>query len=146
MRFLASVVLLVLLTGCAGADKPAADPADEAVASADPLDGSSWRLLHVRKTSVPDGVTITAEFAAGRVSGRAGCNRYFAGYRADGGVLEIGPVGATKMMCPDEVMAWEHEFTASLEAAATYRMEGDRLLIIRADGEHLTFAPALPGS
>ena len=91
-------------------------------------------------------MTITAEFAEGRVTGRAGCNRYFADYQFTDGTLKIGPVGATKMMCPDEVMDWETEFLTSLESAVRYEFADDRLLIIREDGEHLTFAPAKPGS
>ncbi|RKZ11448.1 hypothetical protein DRQ50_13580 [bacterium] len=142
MRILLGTLMLILLAGCGGSKESADDPE----ATVDPLEGSSWQLLFVRKSAVPDGVTITAQFTEGRITGRAGCNRYFADYSFNEGVLEIGPVGTTKMMCPEEVMVWETEFVNSLESAVRYQFDGDRLLIIREDGEHLTFDPATPGT
>ena len=57
MKPLFGLVLILLLSACGGGDEPADDPA--AKAAADPLAGTSWRLLHIRKTSIPEDITIT---------------------------------------------------------------------------------------
>jgi len=145
MKSILGLALILILAACGGGDGEGGDSRDNRRPTAT-LQDTCWQLEHVRKTSVPADVTISATFVDGKISGRSGCNSYFSSYELGEGTITIGPVGGTKMMCPDDVMKWEAEFTAFLEAAATYRIDGDRLLIFRKDGEALTFEPAKPGS
>lgn len=71
----------------------------------------------------------------GTVNGNAGCNRFFGPFveRAGHG-LEIGPVGATKMACPGDIMEGENSFFAAMASARTFKRDGDRLHLIDADG------------
>lgn len=89
---------------------------------------------------------LTATFDLERVSGESGCNNYFAGYSVDGDTLTISQAGSTMMACePAELMQQEADFLAALQSAATYTIDGDRLLIANADGETvLTFRATEP--
>ncbi len=105
------------------------------------LSGTSWQA-----TGINNGVggvesnavtsTITAAFGADdKVSGSGGCNTYSATYTTGGtDEIVIGPVAATKMACPEDVMTVEGQYFAALGAAATYTIEGNSLTLRDADG------------
>ena len=122
---------LALLTACmTGPD-----------ASVQQLAGSAWRASGIDMgqgavASVVEGTEVTLEFdAEGRVSGRAGCNRYSARYVADGNALRIEEAALTRMACLQPgVMEQERAFVAALRSVASARIDGDRLELRRADG------------
>lgn len=91
------------------------------------------------------GTEITAEFTAEEIAGRAGCNHYFGSYDINGAELTLGPVAATEMWCaePEGTMAQEQAYLVALQATAGYRVEGETLTLLDADGAPLaTFSPA----
>lgn len=117
--------------------------------SAKDLEGVAWRLTHLdRRTEVPEGVLVTLTVEGDRVSGSAGCNRYFGSVRESGpSELAIGPLGSTRMACPEPKMETEHRFLKALEKvngfgflngrlALTYQLDED------AGVDTLLFAPA----
>jgi len=116
-----------------------------------PLVGTNWTLesFHTADavSSVISGTTINAVFGEdGKVSGSAGCNRYFAPYTASAPSLSIGPAGSTKMYCSEPgVMQQESTYLSRLSQAKTYTIKGERLNL--ADGKGiaiLTFAKTVP--
>ena len=117
---------------------------------ASPLDGTTWRLAaHAGSAgvlvAVPDGVSATAVFADGVVSGGTGCNRYHGAYRVTGAVFAVTGLAMTMMACGPAETAVEQAFTAALESAATYAVHGDTLELAGADGHvSLRFRVALP--
>jgi len=110
-----------------------------------PLSGTRWLLESYSLegdgvSSVIAGTTITAEFAPdGKVTGNAGCNRYFASYEVSGDTMTIGPAGSTKMYCsePEGVMDQEARYLTLLESTAGYRIDGDQLNLLDEDGKTL---------
>jgi heat shock protein HslJ len=128
------ICVLVLGAGCGGSDPE--QPA---------LDGSSWTLSSwAEPATIPGSVTITAEFADGRVAGRSGVNRYTAGVTSgtDGSFAVEAPI-STKMAGPQEAMAAESAYLKRLQGATSYEVDGDTLVINDADGEpSLTFTRA----
>ncbi len=87
--------------------------------------------------SVRAGSEITAVFGAnGRVTGKGGCNRYFADYRTEGDTITIGRLGSTQMHCPEPegVMEQESLFLAALDQSATFQLEADRLTLRSTEG------------
>lgn len=105
------------------------------------LEEREWRLENFGAPGAPTAVgaaapAITLTFSAsgadaGRVAGSGGCNRYFGGYTRAGQTLTIGPVGSTKMMCPDDgVMERESRFFQALAAAQRFEIRDDRLVLI----------------
>jgi uncharacterized lipoprotein YbaY len=81
--------------------------------------------------AVLDATEITAEFKSedGQVGGSAGCNRYFGDYELDGGSLSVGLLASTAMACPEAIMEQEQAYIEALQAAESYRVEGDELRI-----------------
>lgn len=112
------------------------------------LDGTTWVLVSYADdagtvASVLRDTIIDAEFTADQLAGSAGCNRYFTSYETDGSTLTLGPVGATRMACGEDVDGQEMRYFAALEKGVTYEVVDDQLHLIDADGTTvLTFARA----
>ncbi len=105
------------------------------------LAGTSWNVISYNNGSeavvtVLTGSSITAVFAEdGRLSGSAGCNNYTSPYSTEGTEIAIGPVAATRLLCPDEdVMDQENAYLNALETAATYQITGNAMEMRTADG------------
>lgn len=107
-----------------------------------PFTGTNWTLESISTgngavSSVIAGTVIDAAFSGdGKVTGSAGCNRYFADYTLNGTSLRFGPAGATKMYCHDPagVMQQEQDYLAALGAVGSYRIEGSRLTLLDGAG------------
>jgi heat shock protein HslJ len=116
-----------------------------------PLEGTTWQAQAYNNgrggvVSLVAGTEITARFADGRVTGSAGCNRYTAPYTLAGATLQLGaPAATTRRLCrtPPGRMEQERAYLAALLTAQTYRIEGNRLLLLTADGARVaSFVPA----
>ena len=109
----------------------------------DLLEGTSWELVNIQKHLVADGITITATFQDGAVSGSSGCNSYSGSYETDGKEISFGPLASTLMACmdPDNVMEQESQFLAWLQEAQSFSVNQGELMIFTPDGEALTFLP-----
>ena len=127
---LATALTALLFAGCATVDR---------VADAPPLEGTSWVLAALPAPSggeLAAGPPVTLGFERDRVSGSDGCNRFSTTYTAQGSSLAVAPRGAasTRMACPPDVTARADAFMAALAGTASYRVEGQRLLLLAADG------------
>ncbi len=107
-----------------------------------PLAGTSWQLTEfvVGRQQIPviDGTRITLDFDdRGGVSGSGGCNTYFGSYFASGDSIDIGPMGSTRMFCPEPPGRMEQEqlYFQGLEAAETFTADGKGLRLFWQDGE-----------
>lgn len=114
------------------------------------LDGSRWVLAFYLDASGQTAAANpafepTAEFRTGRVAGVAGCNTYRASCQARDGKLTVGRAASTMMACEPSVMAQERAFLNNLQAAVSYRRDGDLLAISDAQGVvMLTFRAERP--
>jgi heat shock protein HslJ len=113
------------LVACATGPSPAAWP----------LEGPYWQLhaLH-GMAAVPTGAGeshVVLQRAAGRASGFAGCNRFTAAYELQGSAIRFKPGASTRMACR-EGMEQEQAFLRMLDAAASWRIEGERLQLLDA--------------
>lgn len=124
------------LHDASGASLAVLAPADQS------LVGVQWEVLAYNNgkqavTSLIRDTRISAIFGAdGRVSGHAGCNRYFAPYTLAGEALTIGSAGATRMACaePAGLMQQETLFLDALASTARWRIDGDKLELRTAQG------------
>ncbi len=108
-----------------------------------PLEATSWGLASFSDDAgelrqVPAGVTVTAQFDDGTVSGTGGCNRYSAGYEVDGSSLTIGPPAATLIACEEPQGSVEQAFFIALGETASYSTDESSLTLSLAEGTTLT--------
>lgn len=107
------------------------------------LGGTSWSVTAYNNgrqavVSVIAASALTAVFETdGKILGVAGCNHYTANYEASGMSLRIGPPSSTRKICADQLglMEQEAQFLRALEAATTYRVDGNKLELRKSDGE-----------
>jgi heat shock protein HslJ len=100
------------------------------------LEGPTWTLTEGVPLNVPmDGVTVTARFEAGTLTGTSGCNDYTTRYQLQGSSLSIAPeIAVTRKACPDPQTAVEDEYLDRLPNVASYAVSGDTLTLSDADG------------
>jgi len=113
------------------------------------IEGVTWRLTQLgREAPVPKGVEVTMTVDGEKISGSAGCNRYFGTIREPARrELAIGPIGATRMACPEPGMGTEDRFLSALESVRQFGFLNGRLALTyrRGDAEDLdalVFAPS----
>ena len=138
LPFLAGAMLLITFLIFAGCTGQAPEPR---------LNGTGWTLTGYVHNGTPaqalSGTTVTLDFGDdGRITGSAGCNRYFAFYEVKGTVITIGQAGSTEMYCGTPgVMEQESTYLTLLGQATTITVKDDRLTLADAKGTTiLTFA------
>jgi hypothetical protein len=79
-------------------------------------------------------VQVTAIFDdQGKLFGNGGCNSYSSTYTVDGNDIEISPVVSTRKACEQAIMDQETAYFKALESAATFKIDGDRLMMRTAE-------------
>ena len=88
------------------------------------LQASSWQLQGAT------GDTFTLQVVDGKVAGKGGCNRYFGGITQQGdGVLTLGAMGSTRMMCAGDLAGKEMNYLQTLEKVASFQISGKQLVL-----------------
>ena len=120
----ACVALCLALVGCGAFTAP------------QPLEGTKWRLAGWSASSLdPASFEITADFADGRISGRAAVNTYKGTYgvgAADS--FSTGDIARTEMAGPEPAMRAEGIYFALLAKCAKYEMGSSGLILSDAGG------------
>ena len=102
------------------------------------LAGTAWTLVDFETdTGVIPALAeapATLDFSTerekgGMISGRSGCNRYFASYSVSGDHFNIGPLGSTRMFCGPSQMAQEERYFQALASARRCELSNGILLI-----------------
>ena len=119
-------------TSCRVAGKESGQmSAQEAVPLAT-IAGTEWVLREWgRDEPMPAKPEVTLLFTEGRFTGHSGCNRYFASVKEEheAGQVSVGPVGGTRMACPEPVMAVETRFLEQLGRVKRVGFLGTRLTL-----------------
>jgi heat shock protein HslJ len=100
------------------------------------LPGSAWQATTFAGQSPLTEHPITFEFdAEGNIAGDASCNRFGGSCQIEGNKIKIGRLRSTRRACEPDVMEQEYKFLALLGAAATWSLDGDKLVLTSPDGE-----------
>ena len=84
------------------------------------------------------GIEVTLRFSAEKLTGSAGCNRYFASYQTgDDSQLSITDIASTEMWClqPEGIMEQETKFLQWLDKVNSYRINDGQLTLYGNDRE-----------
>ena len=83
-----------------------------------------------------DNSDISLVIKGDSISGNSGINQYFgnANFESNGKFV-IGSVGSTMMAGPEDKMDAEQKYLAALGSAVGYKVDGDKLVLLDADGK-----------
>ena len=114
--------LLFMLTACSG-------------------DDAMFENMAYKLQSAPKDAEITLGFD-GKDKQFFGCsaiNRYFGSYKTSGNQLSFDTAGTTMMSGPEDLMNAEQEYLQFLSEVKTYQLDGNLLILSKANGENLIF-------
>jgi len=88
-------------------------------------------------THVP---TLEFDESTNRVSGFAGCNRFFGSYKREGNSITLSQLGSTKMMCGEEANTIENTFLNILNEANKIAIEDGNVILLKNESPLLVTA------
>ena len=92
------------------------------------LTGKQWRPVYLGAEAVPEDSGLHVEFAVdGSINGHGGCNSFFGSLEKTESGLSVGPLGSTRMACPEPIMSRESAFLSALQQATMFEVAGDKL-------------------
>ena len=80
---------------------------------------------------VPDALPSVG-FTETQVQGNGGCNSMGGAYTASDGTIDVSALSSTLIGCPTAIATQEAAFSARLQAATSYSVEGE---VLRLDGD-----------
>lgn len=122
------MVIVIVLAFCHVSE------AGDSMSDATNMEGTKWLITEVSGAPVSalagdKQPHILFDPAQKKVTGFAGCNTFFGGYERDELALKIGPVGSTRMSCPDLEMSLETEVFKALDKTRSWKIEDGRLML-----------------
>ena len=98
------------------------------------LIGVRWEPTYIGAEAVPVDAGIWVEFSIdGSINGHAGCNTFFGSLTQTDSGIEVGPLGSTRMACPEPIMSRESAFLSALQQATAFEVSSDRMSSLDAD-------------
>ncbi len=95
-----------------------------------PITGTNWRPLSIGDQIVGAETRLHLRFEVdGKLNGNGGCNSFFGSYTLSESDIDIGPIGATRMACPQPQMEFEARFFEALEKAEKIESLANRLVL-----------------
>jgi heat shock protein HslJ len=134
--------LALALAACASGIIAAACASTAPPAESSDLAGTRWTVQSIDGASAGPRAPTIAFAPEDRVSGVAGCNRFFGVYEAQAGHIDVRALGRTEMACDQPVMRVEEEFLDMLDEADNYRRDAERLVITAENGRSLVLTQA----
>lgn len=129
----------ILLVSCMKRETTDPGPAAEGI------EGIQWYLLEVGGSPISPMVNdkqphIMLDPTRKQATGFSGCNNFFGGYESDGSFLKFGPVGSTRMACPDLETGLETEVFKALDLTRAWKIQGGELLFLSDNGVMARFS------
>lgn len=110
------------------------DPAAAPAVDPTPILDVSWTAEEIGGIAATPEITTLTISSDLRAGGRGGCNSYFSQAKIAGESLSFSAAAATRMACDDLQMAQEAVFFEALTSTRFWRLDGERLLLLDAEG------------
>jgi len=111
---------------------------DDSDEKADEVYGRAWVAEELAGQPAAPGVESSLVVAPdGKVSGNAGCNRYFGSAILSGEAMSVGNLGTTNRACQEPAMSQEARLLQALDGTRGYRVQDDTLLLLDGAGTTL---------
>lgn len=128
-----AMLLVILLVSCNESE------ANITMPGAIGIEGPEWPLVEVSGIPVSPLAGERRPFlkfdaVKKQATGFAGCNNFFGSYERDGASLKFGPVGSTRMSCPDLQISLETEFLKALDKTRAWDIRDNVLLLLDDSG------------
>lgn len=97
----------------------------------DSITGAEWKLVRLNGEDVAalnPPITLSFDEAQKKVSGFAGCNRFFGGYELNQSSIKFSAIGATKMYCQDK-SSIEDNYVTALSNVQSFKAENSKLVL-----------------
>jgi putative lipoprotein len=95
------------------------------------LTGVSWRPAVVGAESMPEDSGMFVQFEVdGSFKGNGGCNLFFGSLEQSDSGVSIGPIGSTRMACPEPIMNRETAFITALQTTKQFELGRDSLQLL----------------
>jgi len=102
------------------------------------LTGISWRPIMVANEAIPEDSGIFVSFEVdGSIKGRGGCNNFSGSLQRTESGIEIGPLGATRIACPQPIMSRETAFLEALQKTKGFQVNNDSMRMLDDEGSVL---------
>ena len=123
-------MLLFILLACFNESR-----ADQAIPVIAGIEDTKWQLVELSNEPVSPLVGekrphLLLDSTQKKVTGFAGCNNFFGGYELDETALTFGPVGSTRMACPDLQLSLETEFLNALAQTNKWEIKNEMLFLL----------------
>ncbi len=99
------------------------------------LTGITWQPIMVGDETIPEdsGMYILFE-VDGSIKGHGGCNGFFGSLEQTESGIGVGPLGGTRMACPEAVMDRETDFMDAVGKIADFQSSNERMSLLDEDG------------
>lgn len=140
MKNILSAIVLAALAACTTTNQP--HSSEPKTVSQTPLN-QQWKLTQFQSFSQKDLAQAVLDLRElPRAHATVGCNQMgFQAATSPENAWQVKAIAMTRMYC-EEVAALETAFAKSIQAAQTYRLENNRLILQTASGETLIFEAA----
>ena len=100
--------------------------------------GRAWRPSVVAADNLPADSGMYVRFEVdGSIKGHGGCNSFFGNLEKTEAGIAVAQLGATRMACPQKIMARESAFMQALQNTTQFAVGNNRLQLLTADNQLL---------
>ncbi len=100
--------------------------------------GVNWRPVSVGDEAIPEDAGLYLLFEVyGSINGNGGCNSFFGSLQQADSGIEVGPLGGTRMACPETIMNRETAFMNAVQRLRDFQTGRDGMSLLDEDGNVL---------
>jgi len=93
--------------------------------------GVTWLPVTVGDEAIPEDSGMFISFEVdGSINGHGGCNKFFGSLEQTDSGIGVGPLGGTRMACPEEIMDRETAFMDAVAKTRNFQSSRDGMSLL----------------